>query len=176
MDSHGGVSMLQHKVAWLARVVFAVVLLAVVIDAAPPAASVGGSPLRGVIRGANGETLEGVAVSMRPVGKTFTMSVFTDEQGEYLFPPLEEPFTTGQYRVWAQAVGYESAHSELAVGGTRPARQDLALKTIKDFTMQLSGAEWMDALPAETREDRRIKEIFRVNCTECHQAGLVFQN
>ena len=31
-------------------------------------------------------------------------------------------------------------------------------------------------MPADTREDRRLKEVFRVTCTECHQAGLVLQN
>ena len=54
--------------------------------------------------------------------------------------------------------------------------QDFTLADAADFTHQLSGVEWLDALPADTREDRRLKELFRVTCTECHQAGLVLQN
>jgi virginiamycin B lyase len=178
-----------RNIPWPARMVLGVVLLAVVLDAAPPAspnasptapaavpATTSISPLRGAIRSASGAALEGISVTMRPAGKTFSISVFTDEQGEYVFPPLQAPFASGTYRVWAQGVGFETASAEIAIDGTRPARQELTLKTIEDFTSQLSGAEWLDALPVDTFEDRRMKEIFRVNCTECHQAGLAFQN
>jgi streptogramin lyase len=130
----------------------------------------------GMTRAASGEPLGGIAVSAREEGKTFTITVLTDEQGEYFFPPLEPPFASGKYRVWAQAVGYETAHAELNLDSPQVARQDFTLKTIKDFTLQLSGSEWMDALPADTFQDKRLKEIFRVNCTECHQVGLVLQN
>ena len=178
------------KIPWPARIVLGVLCLAVVIDGAPPAspkpspkarvtgaaAATTSSPVRGVVRSANREALEGIAVTMRPEGKAVSIAVFTDEQGEFLFPPLQAPFGSGKYRVWAQGVGFETASAELAVGGMESARQDFTLKPIKDFTSQLSGAEWLEALPAETSEDRRMKEIFRVNCIECHQAGLVFQN
>ena len=129
--------------------------------------------LTGTVRSGTGEALAGVSVSARPEGKTVTKSVFTDEKGEYVFPPFEGPFQSGKYDIWAQAVGFDRPQSS----ATLPAgRHDLVLKTIADFTNQLSGSEWMDALPAATHEDRRMKEIFRVNCTECHQPGLVLQN
>jgi streptogramin lyase len=131
--------------------------------------------LSGTIRSATGEPLGGVAVSARPEGKTFTKSVFTDGRGEFYFPPFEAPFEPGKYRVWAQAVGFERASVNMDLTSA-PSRQTLVLNTIKDFTNQLSGTEWMDALPDETFDDRRMKEIFRVNCTECHQPGLVLQN
>ncbi len=171
--------MLTHRMAWLAATVMGVGILALLVAAPGTSAKAAldvGSPLSGAIRAAAGGALEGVAVSAQPVGKTFTISVFTDERGEYFLPPLEAPFEDGTYLVWAQAVGYETARAEVHLGRARPARQDLTLKTVKDFARQLSGAEWLAALPADTREDRRMKEIFRVNCTECHQAGLVFQN
>ena len=139
-------------------------------------ASAGGSMLSGTIRSASGEALGGVPVSARPDGKTFTKTVFTDERGEYYFPPLEAPFAPGKYQVWAQAVGFERTTVDLEIGAAGAAKRELVLNTIQDFTNQLSGGEWLDALPADTHEDRRIKEIFRVNCVECHQPGLVLQN
>jgi virginiamycin B lyase len=152
---------------------------AISIATAIVSAQGGRSPLpmiRGTVRAASGEPLGGVAVSARPDGRTFTQSVFTDEQGEYVFPPMDLPFEGGSYQIWAQAVGFKTSRAGIQVTPGASTRQDLVLNTIEDFTMQLSGSEWLDALPSETREDARIKEIFRVNCTECHQIGLVMQN
>jgi streptogramin lyase len=138
--------------------------------------SSGAPMLTGTIRSATNEPLGGVAVSLRAEGKTVTRSVFTDERGEFYFPPFEAPFEPGKYQVWAQAVGFERAKADVDLAGAGRTRKDLVLNTVKDFTNQLSGSEWLAALPADTHEDRRMKEIFRVNCTECHQAGLVLQN
>ncbi len=136
------------------------------------AQSPSGATLSGIIHATDGQTLEGVAVSARAVDKTFTTTVFTDTRGRYLFPPLD----TGTYRLWAQAVGFATARAELAVAAARPTSRALTLTTIDDFTSQLRGAEWLDSLPEETFADRRMKEIFRVNCTECHSPSVALHN
>jgi streptogramin lyase/mono/diheme cytochrome c family protein len=159
-------ALLVASVLWLGAAVF---ILAA--DERPTAPM-----LSGTVRSASGEALGGVPVSARPDGKTFTRTVFTDERGEYFFPPFEAPFEPGAYHVWSQAVGFERTKTAIDLGAPGAARRDLVLKTIADFTNQLSGSEWLDALPADTHDDRRMKEIFRVNCTECHQPGLVLQN
>jgi streptogramin lyase len=139
---------------------------------AEPASTLAGTMLTGTIRAANGKPLEGVAVSVREVEKTFTTSVFTDGGGNYFFPVLDK----GQYRVWAQAVGYEAGRAELSLDPNKEIRQDFTLRTLDDFTMQLSGAEWMAALPSDTPQNRRLKEIFQYNCAACHTQGFVLQN
>ena len=128
--------------------------------------------LSGAIHTAAGGQLEGVAVSARARTRTFTTTVFTDEQGAYLFPPLEN----GEYRVWAQAVGYDAGRATVNVDTMSHRRQDFTLQTIDDFTSQLSGTEWMAALPEDTPERRRMKQIFENNCTGCHQPEFVLQN
>ena len=130
------------------------------------------SGLAGAARAMNGSPLEGVAVSARAAERSSTTSVFTDEHGEYVFPPLE----SGRYEVWAQAVGYETLRAEVAVEATRQAHQAFTLNTIKDVTLQLSGSEWMAALPEGTKDQRRMKEIFRTNCTACHGPTHALQN
>ena len=45
--------------------------------------------LSGTITSASGEKLGGVTVSAKRDGTTITTSVYTDEQGNYYFPPLE---------------------------------------------------------------------------------------
>ena len=127
--------------------------------------------LSGATRATNGQPMEGVAVSARAAGATKTTTVFSDEEGDYFFPPLQR----GQYRVWAQAVGFETAWDDVALNG-RQGQVTFALNTIADPAPQLSGSEWLAALPEATKHQRRMKEIFRVNCTLCHSPNLPLQS
>ncbi len=121
--------------------------------------------LTGTITSASGDKMEGVTVSARRLGKTFTTSVFTDAAGEYYFPRLEE----GKYKVWAQAVGYEAAILEDVTLSRSVHQQDVVLKPMQNFEMQLRGDEWVASLPEDTLQDRKMKEVFRMNCYGgCH--------
>jgi len=64
--------------------------------------------LTGAVAGPDGAKMGGVTVSAKAVGSTITTTVFTDESGAYYFPALP----AGKYRVWAQALGYETANGE----------------------------------------------------------------
>jgi streptogramin lyase len=130
------------------------------------------SNLTGLARAMGGQPMEGVVVSARAVEKSVTTSVLTDDRGEYVFPQLE----AGRYDVWAQAVGYETARAQVTIEAARRAHQAFTLNTIKDFTPQLTPSEWLAALPEDTREQRRMKAIFRTNCTACHGATHALQN
>ena len=67
-----------------------IVLAAASWLAACSAQSAPASPtgLHGRITGTDGQPLEGIVVSARADGKTFTTSVFSDNRGEYRFPPI----------------------------------------------------------------------------------------
>jgi streptogramin lyase len=128
--------------------------------------------LTGNTQAADGRALEGVAISARAVNGTITTSVYTDELGNYTFPAL----SGGKYRVWAQAVGYEAGRAEVILSPMRETRQDFTLKTTKDFTSQLSTSEYVAALPEDTPENRRMKQIFTHTCNNCHVQSYVLQN
>ncbi len=174
----GGGDMLEpRRIVLRTRLIIGVCVLQLAGPTALAAAqAVGPTPLAGTITAPTGEPMPGVAVSARAENKSLTTSVFTDEAGRYYFPPLAPPLEGGRYRVWAQAVGYEMASADVVLDPARRVAQDFSLAAAVDFTHQLSGVEWLDALPADTIEDRRLKEVFRVACTECHQAGLALQN
>ena len=70
-----------------------------------PGAARADSLLTGTVTSAAGEKMGGVTVSAKAEGSTVATSVFTDESGNYYFPPLPN----GKYRVWAQALTYERA-------------------------------------------------------------------
>ncbi len=160
----------RPAVVWSVGAVLCVSYLALAVRAQPPA---GPRPaLSGTVRMASRTVMEGVAVSARATNRPMTTTVFTDQQGVYVFPPMDG----GTYRVGAQAAGYEAARAKVTLDTAQTTRQEFTLNPIKDFTLQLSASEWLEALPERTFEDRRLKEIFRVQCTECHQASLVLQN
>src|ERR1700745_2445062 len=62
----------------------------------------GGPKFRGTITSLDGKPMEGVTVSVRGEGKTFVTTVFTNQQGVYVFPPLEKGL---KYTLWAPARG-----------------------------------------------------------------------
>ncbi len=133
----------------------------------------GDAPLSGSVKSSTGEALGGVTVSAKPAGGTITTTVFTDESGTYFFPPLP----SGQYRVWAQALGYETAKA--ATDLAAPAKQDFTLATIQDperAFKQLPGNVMLSALPEETPDDLRMKAIVRNVCTGCHTASFPLQH
>ena len=125
----------------------------------------GESVLTGRITAASGQSMEGVIVSARRFGRTFTTSVYTDAAGEYYFPRIEE----GKYNIWAQAVGYDAGIAEGVTLSPAVHRQNFALKSLENFELQLRGDEWVASLPDATPHDRKMKEVFRLNCFGgCH--------
>ena len=50
------------------------------------------------------------------------------------------------------------------------------MKETKDFFLQLSGDQEIAALPEDTPNHRRMKDVFARNCTPCHEANVALQN
>ena len=130
------------------------------------------STLSGTVKSSDGKPLEGVGVSARGASEMFTTTVYTDESGRYVFPPIHG----GQYSVWAQTVGFETAKAEADLSDGAKKQVDLTLATLADFHKQLSGTEWAASLPEDTPEDRRMKTVFINNCSGCHQVSFLLQN
>src|SRR5260370_3904185 len=124
----------------------------------------------GTVPSAGGEKMGGVPVSAKAAGSSITTTVYTDESGNYYFPPLP----SGSYRVWAQAVTYATGRGsvELTAGG----HQDFVLAPMKDWVRQLPGDELLAALPGDTPDDARMKTLVRKNCTGCHIASYPLQH
>ncbi len=141
-----------------------------------PAAQTGRGPgvIQGTVKSADGSAMEGVIVSARAADKSFTTSVFTDRQGNYVFPSLD----AGQYRVWAQAVGFEAGRSEFALAGARVERNFTLApnKQVAQTIKQMSGVEYLQSLPQTTAADRRMVHAYKNNCTGCHTASYTLQN
>jgi streptogramin lyase len=150
-----------------------VALLTLVLAAMLPLASYAapeGSLLTGTVKSSAGAKMSGVTVSAKLDETTITTSVFTDEDGAYYFPAL----SSGHYKVWAQADGFEIARGDVYLTATK--HHDFVLNAARDFVHQLSGDQMLAALPDQTPDDRRLKRIFRNSCTSCHQPNYILQN
>ena len=148
---------------------FTVALATLVAAPVSSPAAPEGFLLSGTVKSASGEAMGGVTVSAKGEGRSITTTVFTDEQGRYYFPPMEPC----KYQVWAQADSYETGREEVDPSTTR--HQDFTLKPMKDYVRQLTGDQLLASLPDETPDDRRMKRIFRNNCTGCHQPNYILQ-
>mgnify|MGYP003704778801 CR=1 FL=1 len=80
--------------------------------------------LSGVVSARNGRKLEGVTVSAKAEGSTITTSVYTDQDGNYYFPPM----AAGKYNVWAQALGFERSDAQVDLSANK--RQNIALNDL----------------------------------------------
>src|SRR6266446_2242650 len=89
----------------------------------------GGPKFRGAVKSLEGKPLEGVTVSVRGQGKTFVTTVFTNQQGIYVFPPLEKGL---KFSLWAQAQGFQTARLTVDAGsGEVQPVPELQLKPLK---------------------------------------------
>ena len=147
-----------------------VVAAAMAATALTPLSAHADTALTGTIKSAAGEALGGVTVSARRDGANIVTSVFTDDSGNYYFPPLAD----GKYKVWAQAITFDTGRGEIALGAAK--RVDFTLKPLADFVRQLPGDMIIAALPEATPEDANMKQIVQNNCTACHTPSYILQH
>jgi streptogramin lyase len=137
-----------------------------------PATASADQLLAGTIASPTGQKMEGVLVTAQKAGSTIQTSVYTDQNGEYYFPAMED----GNYAVWAQTLGFETAKGNVALTATR--HQDFKLAAITDPEQrirQMPPEMLAAALPEETESDANIKRIFHNQCTGCHTPGYPLQ-
>jgi virginiamycin B lyase len=123
--------------------------------------------LTGVVTSEAEGRMEGVLVTARPQGANMTVTVVSDDQGRFAFPPGK--LQPGKYALTIRAVGYELAGqtaAEIKPGGA--ARADIKLVKTKDLASQLTGAEWMISIPGN---EKQKKALF--HCDQCHSLDKV---
>ena len=132
------------------------------ISVSPALAQGGPAALSGQVSSAEEGNMEGVVVSARKDGATFTVSVVTGKDGRYSFPASRlEP---GHYTLTARAVGYDLDGANAAnIAAGKPAEAQLKLKKTANLAAQLTNAEWLMSMPG-TDEQKK----FLLNCNSCH--------
>ena len=142
--------------------------------AAPATVSAQGkAALTGVVSSAKEGKMEGVVVTARREGATFSISVITAAEGKYVFPASH--LGPGKYSVTLRATGYdlpEAGSVDVAAG--KAAKLDLTLVETKDLSKQLTSREWALSLPE--KNDMLDKAVFNIeSCVYCHSLERIFR-
>jgi virginiamycin B lyase len=118
--------------------------------------------LAGKVGSAAEPVMEGVVVSAKKDGSTITISVVTDDKGQYRFPA--DRLEPGHYTLGARAVGYDLEGPKAAdVAAGQAASADIKLKPTRNLSAQLTNAEWMMSMPGSDEQ-----KSFLLNCNSCH--------
>ena len=129
---------------------------------ATPASAQSAAALSGKVSSAAEPVMEGVVVSAKKDGSTITVSVVSNDKGEFSFPAARlEP---GHYTLSARAVGYDLDGPKAAdVTAGQAASADIKLKPTGNLPSQLTNAEWMMSMPGTDAQ-----KSFLLGCNGCH--------
>jgi virginiamycin B lyase len=147
---------------WLATT--AILTVGFALAQSPALHAQSGVALTGQVSSPEEGAMEGVLVSARKTGASFTVTVVSDDKGHYSFPAAKlEP---GHYTLAIRAAGYEPQGTLAAdVSAAKPASADIALHKIstKQLSTQLSNGEWMMSVPGSDQQKMGL-----TNCVSCH--------
>jgi virginiamycin B lyase len=126
--------------------------------------------LSGKVTSAQELVMEGVIVSAKMDGSTKTISVVTNEKGEYSFPAAKlEP---GKYNISIRAAGYDLDGAKAVDVAAAGGKADLTLVKAKNEALQLSTAEWLMSAPGLS--DKQKASLG--GCLGCHTLQRAFMS
>jgi virginiamycin B lyase len=127
----------------------------------------GAAALTGLVTSAEEGPMEGVLVSAKKDGSSITVTVVTDQKGEYSFPAGR--LDPGHYAIAIRAGGYNlDAPKAVDIAGVG-AKADIKLVKTKNLANQLTNAEWMLSAPGPENVKGNL-----INCVECHTVQRIF--
>src|SRR6202166_2699914 len=160
------------------RIILLIVTIGLVFVAfysAPRIVSAAGDPpsaaaLVGQVSSQEEGPMEGVVVSAKKDGSTITVSVISDNKGQFSFPASRlEP---GHYTLKIRAVGYNlEAPATADLAAMKSATADLKLVKAKNMIPQMTNAEWIMSMPGTDEQ-----KDFLLNCVSCHTLQRIVQS
>ncbi len=129
---------------------------------AAPALAQSAVALAGKVSSAAEPVMEGVVVSAKKDGSTITVSVISDDKGQYSFPAAR--LDPGHYTLSARAAGYDLDGPKAAdITAGQAATADVKLTPTHNLAGQLTNAEWMISMPGSNEQ-----KSFLLGCNGCH--------
>jgi virginiamycin B lyase len=126
--------------------------------------------LSGRVTSAEEGSMEGVLVGAKKIDSPITITVVSDQQGQYRFPAAK--LQPGRYSLRIRAVGYDlDAPREVEISKDGNATADLKLTKAHDLASQLSNSEWLSSFTGNEQQKASIR-----NCTHCHTLERVVRS
>src|SRR5204863_71917 len=109
-----------------------------------------GAALTGQVTSAEEGAMEGVVVSAKKEGSTMTISVVSDDKGNFSFPTSK--LDPGKYTIAIRAIGYDlQGPRTLEVAG-QPAKAEVKLVKTRNLARQMSNGEWIMSVPGTEQQ------------------------
>src|SRR5262245_13820345 len=121
--------------------------------------------LAGQVTSAEEGAMEGVVVSAKKNGSTITISVVSDDKGNFSFPA--DKIEAGSYTLRIRAIGYDLDGPRTVEVGPATASVPIKLKKARNLSAQLTSAEWYMSFPG-TPQQKAQRAAFMDRCTSCH--------
>jgi virginiamycin B lyase len=143
----------------LASVSFGALLLQPGLNGAQAQSS---AALTGTVTSTEEGNMEGVLVSAKKEGTNITITVVSDDKGNFSFPT--DRLSPGKYTISTRASGYVlTGPKEATVTAGQTAKADVKLGKARNVVASLSNAEWLGSLPGSDQQKQ-----FMINCVGCH--------
>jgi streptogramin lyase len=128
----------------------------------------GAAALTGSVSSAEEGNMEGVLVSAKKDGSNITVTVVSNEKGQYSFPA--DRLSPGHYAITIRAAGYRlTGPKDATITAGQTAKADIKLGKTKNIFPTLSNAELIISAPGSDRQ-----KFFLTDCTGCHTLQRVF--
>jgi len=113
--------------------------------------------------------MEGVLVTVRREGATYTTTVVSDVRGQYSFPTTR--LQPGVYSVTIRAAGYQlPAPAQITLSAQKTSQLDLKLQKAGDIAYQLSNGEWLLSMSGTQQQKQQY-----LGCVGCHTLERVLR-
>jgi streptogramin lyase len=135
-----------------------------------PAFSQSSVSLTGIVSSDAEGPMEGVLVKAKQATGNITITVVSNDKGQYAFPA--DKIKPGQYTLSVRATGYEVPNRSMPVTvGADTTKADLKLRKVSNFVLvdQLTPAEIVNSLPGE--QARSLAE-----CGVCHSMSRILKS
>jgi virginiamycin B lyase len=127
----------------------------------------GAAALTGQVTSAEEGAMEGVLVSARKDGGNISITVVSDQKGEYSFPAGR--LDPGHYTIAIRAGGYDLDGPKAVDVAGAGSKADIKLVKTKNLASQLTNAEWILSAPGPENVKGNL-----INCVECHTVQRIF--
>lgn len=126
--------------------------------------------LTGTVSSADENAMEGVLVSAKKDGGNITVTVVSNDKGQYSFPASK--LSAGHYTIKIRAVGYDlEGPKDATVAEGKATTADIKLRKTRNLAGQLSNAEWIMSIPGDDKTKRVLND-----CTGCHTLQRVMRS
>jgi streptogramin lyase len=118
--------------------------------------------LTGKVTSAEEGAMEGVLINAKKDGGNITITVVSNDKGQYTFPASK--LSAGHYVLSIRATGYDlDGPKDATIAAGKATTADVKLKKTRNMANQMSNDEWLASMPGDEKMKGQLS-----SCVGCH--------